>query len=218
MEFKTREQWLLTVATIINDELFQPNIAGYSPPLSTYSMTAPNTPTVKGGRILGECWSRAASADGSNAIFITAALDESDSQKIVETLIHEMVHAFDDNKHGHGATFAALCRLVGLQGGKTPRSENSYTATTATPKLQEHIQEILETVGQIPHAALTPALNGKKKQKNRQLKVECDECEFSFRTSQKNIDLLTVASCCPACECRGSLTTDGILGLDGWTL
>jgi hypothetical protein len=217
MEFTNREHWLTAVSTVLDEELFAPNITGYIAPKTSLSMTAPTTPTAKGGRILGECWTSAASADGSNAIFITAALDESDSQKIIEVLIHEKIHAFDDNESGHGKHFAGLCQRVGLQGGKTPRSECSFTATTATSDLEDHIVEILETVGPIPHAALTPALNGKKKQKNRQLKVECDNCEFSFRTSQKNIDLLTEASPCPCCGLP-HLTADGVNNLSGFTI
>lgn len=191
-----RETWLNNVATILCSERL--DIAINLPrPNYRLSMTQPSTKSNKRGRVLGTCWNTAASADQTNEIFITAELGESDSKKIIATLIHELVHAYDDNKNGHNATFAKYCRAVGLEGGKTARNDASFTATKASAELNEYLDTLIDDLGEIPHAACNANLSGKPKQKNRQLKMACniDSCGFHFRASQKMIDALNHRTC-----------------------
>ena len=68
------------------------------------------------------------------------------------------------------------------------------TATVAGERLNAVLAEIVEKVGEYPHAGMldNPA---KKKQSTRMLKVSCSECDWSFRTSQKNVDDMTSHQC-----------------------
>jgi hypothetical protein len=182
-----REQWLNSAALILIDEIIKPNFTGAIPAMR-YSMTAPKTGSKK---VLGQCWTRAASATGINEIFITASLDATDSAEILAVLVHEQIHALDDCASGHKGHFAAMAKKVGLEG--------KMTATYAGPKLAEHLQEIIRDLGEIPHAALNAALNGQKKQKNRQLLVSCNHCEFKFRASKTAIESIRHWEC-PACN------------------
>jgi hypothetical protein len=192
IEINSREHWLNVAADIMISELITP-VVEITPPLIRYSLTAPKSTGNKKGAILGECWNRVASSDGYNEIFITANMD--DSLEILAVLLHEQLHAFDNNQSGHGAPFQKLCRLTGLIGGNNGRSKNSYTCTVASEPLKIALQAIIDRIGNIPHAAMNTALSGKPKQKNRQLLVKCNTCEFKFRASQKIIDSIMHDNC-----------------------
>ena len=193
----TREQWLTATMSLVVDEILAPVLTANNidlPPVR-YSITAPKSTTKTVSRVLGECWSRAASGDATNEIFITALLGESDSVNILAVAIHEYLHAALDNQHGHAGPFVDLCKQVGLEGGKTDKAQHSFTATKPSDELTAHLTELVIEIGEIPHAAMTPALSGKKVQKNRQLLVACNRCEFKFRASQKTIDSMKYTYC-----------------------
>ncbi len=191
---KNREHWLITAADIMIDEIISPAITDIPPPQIRYSLTAPTTKQKK-SVVLGSCWNRAASADGTNEIFITSNLD--DSLRILDVLLHEQIHAFDDNQSGHGPRFQKLCRKVGLKGGGNGKVKESFTATVATPELKTLLEDIIADIGPIPHAKMDIDLNGTTKQKNRQKLMYCTNtgCEFKFRASQKMLDAMQYNKC-----------------------
>ena len=74
-------------------------------------------------------------------------------------------------------------------------------STTETPELIEILKTIVADLGEYPHAKII--LNKRPKQGTRNIKIECTDdngngCGFSFRTSQKNADMIQVVTC-PAC-------------------
>ncbi len=196
MKTATREQWLNTAAAIIIDEIIEPNINKPAPKMR-YSLTAPKASSTS--KVLGECWNKTASSDETFEIFLTANLGNTDSLLILSTLVHEQLHAYDGNKNGHKAPFQHLCKLVGLEGGRTNKAAHSFTATKASPELQAQLTDIIQTIGDIPHAKMAANLSGKKKQTNRQKLVECKSCGFKFRASQSAIDSMIYTECL-ACE------------------
>jgi hypothetical protein len=199
MEFTTRENWLKSAMAIIEEEILAPVLHRNAldlPPIR-YSLTAPKT-HIKNGKVLGECWARAASADGVNEVFLAATFDGADSVEVLAVAIHEYIHAALDNQHGHSGPFIDLCKEAGLEGGPTGRSKASFTATIAGPVLNAHLLDLVRELGDMPHGAMTPTLSGKKTQKNRQLLVKCSHCEFKFRASQKTIDSM-IHNDCLAC-------------------
>ena len=198
LQTSNRENWLNKAGTLLICEIIQPTLPFETIPLMAYSLTAPRAKQTE-MVVLGECWSRAASKNEHNAIFITATLGEQDSALILATLLHEQLHAIDDNQHGHGIEFQKLCQAVGLEGGRTARSECSYTSTVPSLQLRTKLDDIVEFLGAIPHTSLTPALSGKKTQKNRQLLVACNECGFKFRASRTAIDSIKHHDCL-ACD------------------
>ena len=200
---KTREQWLVAAVALINQEVFNKTIVDWSSVyynsrhnikkdgVQYYSVpkdvkvTCGFTPTGNTARrhTLGCCFPRAASKSGVNEIFISPV--EDDKVKILDTLTHELVHAIDDCQNGHNSRFWHLCCAIGL-------NENKPTSAAANKSLLVKLRKIGKTLGNYPHDLLT--LN-RKKQNTRNIKVSCDCCEFSFRTSQKNIDLMQVTNC-----------------------
>lgn len=94
----TREQWLqqaiLTLTPLFKEK-------GYAVPKCHVSCGFAST-DVKRGHI-GQCWSTKASSDKVNQIFISPAL--SDSVQVLDTLMHELIHAVDDCENKHGPVF-----------------------------------------------------------------------------------------------------------------
>lgn len=194
----TREGWLKAAAELITDEVITPAL-DMPPPPYRVSMKEPDARQTR-HVVLGTCWARCGSADGHNEIFITASMGETDSVRLLDVLVHELLHAYDDLRSGHGPAFASMCRKVGLEPSKTDRAQASYTATVAGPELQQYLQELVDgVIGPIPHAALNPLQAGKPRQRNRQLLAECIPCGFKFRASRSALQSMT-NRVCPACQ------------------
>jgi hypothetical protein len=146
----------------------------------------------KGGKLkrIGECWSNLASADNTTEIFICPS--QSDPVAVLAILLHELVHAAVGLKCGHKGAFKRVAVALGLEG--------KMTATYPGVKLASDLADLASTLGEYPHAALNTALSGRKKQGTRMIKLECDDCGWSCRTAQKNVDAGT-----PTCHCGGSI-------------
>jgi hypothetical protein len=157
--------------------------------------------------ILGQCWSTMASEDGVNHIFISPEMN--DAARVLDVLIHELVHAADDCKSGHKGDFAKHAKKLGLTG--------QMTATVATPELAELLADLAKGIGPYSHATLypmgkpvrpkgetpgeetpeepedTPVHSGPKKQGTRMVKVACvAECECGgmiLRTTEKWLEV-----------------------------
>jgi hypothetical protein len=69
------------------------------------------------------------------------------------------------------------------------------TATVAGERLNAVLTEIVEKIGKYPHAGMLENPSEKKKQGTRMLKVSCSDCDWSFRTSKKNVDDMTSREC-----------------------
>ena len=131
-------------------------------------------------RVIGECWSNEASGDGAVEIFITPSL-QSDGSRVADVLTHELCHAALGSAAGHGKTFKRLATRLGLTG--------KMTATVAGEGWHEWADPILARLGPLPGAELAGGLaGGKKKQTTRMLKLVCDDCAWSCRTTASMIE------------------------------
>jgi hypothetical protein len=192
---QTREEWL-EAAVKITEPLFTG--AGYKVPKVRVTCGWPS----RGGlsqkkRTIGQCWDTTASSDKIHQIFISPWLDDPvDDFGVLPVLIHEVVHAVVGIAEGHNKVFGKCARAVGLAG--------KLTATTGSPELLEKCKGYVKTLGKYPHAKLDPKKSPVKKQSTRMIKMECGECGYVARTSQKWID--DVGPChCPA---HGEMAVD----------
>lgn len=191
----TREQWLRGAVDLLNERVFKP--AGYETPSDVkVSCGWPSAGGV-GSRqaTIGQCFNRASSSNGVNEIFISPRL--SDPIKCLDVLAHELVHAIDDCKSGHKGAFRKMATAIGLEG--------KMTATNASPELLERLNAISEFLGEYPHGELSA--NGKK-QGTRMKKISCNSCEFAFRASQKQIDIIDFDKGCLSIGCDGELSVE----------
>ena len=109
MKVITREQWLQNAVQALTP-LFLAR--GYTVPKCHVSCGFAST-DVKRGHI-GQCWSTRASEDQVNQIFISPAL--SDAVLVLDTLMHELIHAVDDCQNKHGPVFKKMALTLGLKG------------------------------------------------------------------------------------------------------
>ena len=101
--------------------------------------------------------------------------NQDDSLRVLDVLVHELIHAIDDCQSGHGAPFRRIALAVGLTG--------KMTATVASPELEEKLKVILEKLGEYPHAKIQAV---KKKQSTRMIKHVCEnECGAIIYASRK---------------------------------
>ena len=190
----SRENYLIQATDIMRKSLFKPK--GYKVPkveLSISWATRGNKSNKGRAKVVGQCFPKQMHAGGINQIVITPNYDGSTikgSLDILGTLVHELVHAVDNCVSGHGKAFKDCALAVGLLPPmrSTPESE----------ELKEYLRKnILDKLGLFPHQKVTL---GGKKQSVRNIKVECTSCEFSFRTSRKNVELMDELSHCLACD------------------
>ena len=196
---KTREEWLTTMVRVAHTDLFRKLPAGgmhhgvtKSLPKFRVSCSWPGGGSAR--KRIGECWSPSASATGHTEMFISPRM--SDVVKVVESLIHEMVHMYVGCEHGHKAPFRRLAIAVGLEG--------KMTSTHADPNLVKVIKRMAKKCGTYPHADMS-GLGGRTKQSTRLIKATCqndgdEECGMVIRTTQKWIDHAERGLNCPICE------------------
>ena len=200
----TREAWLESAV-----EAFRPRFEEFGAPLP--ERVHVSVGFAKGARaesktILGQCWKGAASDDGVNHIFISPEIG--DTAVVLETLLHELVHAADDTANplkrlDHKGLFAELATRLGFLG---PMDETPSSAALAA-----ELMLIAETLGDYPHGKLnasrkpvkteSPAAvgtggvivlsSGPKPQTNRYFVARCPkpECEgWGGRFTRKHLE------------------------------
>lgn len=185
----TREAWLLKAIECLTPH-FQSK--GYTVP--PVRVSTGFTGSRSGYKAIGSCWSNDAAKDGINQLFISPVI--SDSLRVLDVLVHELVHSVVGVAEGHNKVFKRCALAVGLEG--------KMTATVASHSLIETtLKPIIKIIGEYPHAELTPSMSGKKKQGTRMIKLSCD-CGYSVRTTQSNIDIgLPVCPCGELLKQRG---------------
>ena len=184
-KFNTREEWLTEGIALLNSEVFA--AVGETVPAVRVSVGWPGGRGSKNS-VIGQCWASRAAGDNVAQIFISPVLE--DGVRVLDVLVHELIHAIDDCQSGHRGRFAKIARAVGLEG--------KLTATAAGEALSVKLSGILAKLGDFPHAALVNATanSGPKKQGTRMLKVECPADGYIVRTTQKWLDLGV-----PTCPC-----------------
>tara|TARA_R110002012_G_scaffold98434_4_gene236031 strand:+ start:1037 stop:1675 length:639 start_codon:yes stop_codon:yes gene_type:complete len=153
------------------------------------------------GQHLPTAWNK----EQNHEMLISPTLE--DGVQVVGVLIHEMCHAIQSHLYhdekgrltvkAHGKEFRKIAIAVGLEG--------KMTATTESPELKIKIEKWISEIGKYPHSEIN--LKGRKKQGVRNLKVQCQSCEWSFRTSNKNILLMASTKCLCCGDDEGLIVT-----------
>ena len=168
---KTREQWLNECAKLIKSEVFKP--AGFNLLLGKVKISC-GFPSKGGTRssqkTIGQCFNN--KINGFNEIFINPS--EANGVRVLDVLVHELVHAHDNCKSGHKAPFRKIAVAVGLEG--------RMTATVAGKELTSKLKSIIKRVGKYPHKKLD--ITDIKKQSTRMIKVSCGCCGSIARMSR----------------------------------
>lgn len=178
--YTTREEWLNAAV-----EAVRPWFDAVEAPLPEQVRVSCGFPGGGSPRKrIGECWSRAASADGVHNVFVSPILadlvDVEQRRGVLEVVVHELVHVADDNQSGHTGRFLQVATALGLDG--------KMTATTIGPELMPKLIALAEELGPYPHSAIRLGA-GRKTQSTRMLKVECPYCGYTVRTTRKWLEV-----------------------------
>ena len=163
-----REAWLAAAV-----EQLRPLFAqkGYVVPECRVSCGFAST-GVRSGHI-GQCWPRRSSRDGVNQIFISPALE--DPVDVLDTLVHELVHAVDDCQHKHGKEFKKIALRMGLKG--------PMRSAGAGPELKIRLQALAQSLGAYPHGRL--AVPAKAAARPPRPRARCETCGFEVPMLKK---------------------------------
>jgi len=157
-----RETWLWEMVKQLKLRVFKP--AGIALDLTNIKVSV-GFPATGGARnrnrTIGVCYASHVSTAKYNEIFINPTLD--DTVRVTGVLVHELIHAIDDCKHGHMGVFRKMAIACGLTG--------KMTATTESDALIAKINDIVKVIGKYPHKRLD--YTNRKKQGTRNLKIEC---------------------------------------------
>lgn len=188
-----REAWLLECVTMLRPTFSD---GGYElPEKIRCSCSWPSkSGLAKRKRRIGEVWSAECSGDASFEVFISPVLKE--SGEVAATLVHELVHTAVGIECKHRKPFTTVAKAIGLEG--------KMTETVAGTALTARLQELIETLGEYPHARLV-ASNMPKTQTTRMLKVTCKECGCVARLTRKWLDEAGT----PTCGCGGVMKEEG---------
>jgi hypothetical protein len=166
-----RMAWLEAGKDFLAERIFNP--AGYSVPENIrISFGWPR----RSQNAIGQCWGAESSRDGQYEIFVTPALDRTDSARILDILAHEMVHAVVGLECSHKGAFRTCAHAIGLEG--------KMTATVAGATLKKTLDAYVAGVGPCPHGALS-AMTKAGKQGTRLLKAVCPTCGYTVRITKK---------------------------------
>lgn len=192
MVHTTREGWLLTFV-----DAARPKFEEVGAPLPEKVRVSIGFPS-KGERskVVGECWADFATPDKVCEIFIRPNM-HSGPLEILGTLTHELMHAAVGHEAKHGPKFSKPLKALGMEGKAKSMGDG--------PGWREWAEPILAELGAYPGAQLTDIkiVGGGKAQKNRHVKLECNDCGFTCRTSKTQIEAHSLLVC--PTECGGVL-------------
>jgi hypothetical protein len=167
-----REAWLREAYALIRKELLPEAPAFVAVTWGFPSHRA----TSRRKRTIGQCWSGSAvkgGIEGGRVILVSPVIDA--PLEVLDTLLHEMIHAALPADAGHRAPFSRICRRIGLV--------KPWTATTPSPELKTKLEGYLKKLGPWPGGHLIV----KPKEKGRQMKAECG-CGRILRCAKKTFE------------------------------
>lgn len=77
---------------------------------------------------------------GVNIIMLTGKV--SDGARLLDVVLHELIHAVDNGASGHGGHFKRVAKKAGLLG--------PMKRTTASPELQAYLSALAQRLGRVP--------------------------------------------------------------------
>ena len=164
----TREAWLLAAV-----EHLRPLFAakGFSVPPCQVSCGFASTGTRSGH--VGQCWSTKSASNELNQIFIAPTLKS--AYEVLDTLVHELVHAVDNCENKHGKEFKKIALKMGMKG--------PMRSAEAGPELKVTLTSLLDTLGQYPHGHLKVGM--RKAPRRDRPRAKCKHCGYQVPMLKK---------------------------------
>ena len=164
----TREAWLLAAVALLRP-LFAAK--GFSVPPCQVSCGFASTGTRSGH--VGQCWSTKSASNELNQIFIAPTLKS--AYEVLDTLVHELVHAVDNCENKHGKEFKKIALKMGMKG--------PMRSAEAGPELKVTLTSLLDTLGQYPHGHLKVGM--RKAPRRDRPRAKCKDCGYQVPMLKK---------------------------------
>lgn len=171
----TREEWLKRGVRALRPLLRKAGVVMRDRWQVSMSLTSTS-------RSVGQCWHGSTSQSGQTTnILISPEL--SDPVEILDTLLHEMIHASLPPETQHGASFRQACAAIGLTKGRP-------TEASAGPALRKVLVRVARFLGQFPHDPMIIDGFERRKKKGGYWPVFCSPTEPRYRVqiSAKALD------------------------------
>jgi SprT-like family len=172
----TREGWLVAGMALLDKEFFSG--MGYTLPEKVQcSCGWP----LRSSKAIGQCHPPTVSKDGTTHLFLCPTQDE--PLRVLDILLHEMIHAQVGCEHGHKKPFKKRMKEVGLVGKATA------TECAEGSELWLKLSSIATELGPYPHAAVSKkgGTIGKKGTTWTRLQSPEDE-SYRITISPKNLE------------------------------
>jgi len=165
---ETREAWLNAGIAALDEKYFAGN--GYDLPKALRASCG--FPRASSNAI-GQCWDPEVSADETYEIFICPT--QAAPVRVLDILLHELIHASVGIKEGHKGMFRKLAKEFGLEG--------PMRATFAEDgsELHKELQVFAGRLGDYPHGAMTKK-RGAGKTPNKWIRFKSEQ-EDSYRVT-----------------------------------
>lgn len=183
-----RENWFNAALPLLKERVFMPEGLKVPDNVRIGVGTLSSRSGKSNSTNIGVCFPAERSESNTIEIFISPELD--DSNRVLDVVCHELIHAIDGNQNGHKGPFRTMALAIGLEG--------KMTSTTASERLNGTLSEIVKEIGEYPHEKLDTSRQ--KKQGTRMLKMECSECGWNFRTNKTQLAAMTINTCL---SCQG---------------
>jgi len=206
-----REDWLNEIA-----KRMAPRFEALGHPLPPYRIAIGFTSRGKRSAVIGECWDARASADKHHEILIRP--DQAEPMSVAATLAHELAHAAVGLKEGHKGKFATVVLALGLQRPLTattagqafidwvqpilddigplphgrlswPSERRAVPAPAPGDDGEAHREEDGGERDSDGDSDGEGASSAPPKQSTRLRKVECTDCGYTVRVTQKWLDV-----------------------------
>jgi hypothetical protein len=138
---KTREEWLEKAVKLLDKEFFSGR--GYKLP---EKMKVACGFAKGGGDVIGQCWCPTVTEDNVTHMFICPTQGE--ATRVLDILLHEMIHACLGVKAKHGPQFKKLATEFGLTG------KMRATVVAEGSELQKKLITMSGVLGDYPHSAI----------------------------------------------------------------
>jgi hypothetical protein len=168
-KYTNRESWLLAAIDLLRPVFLSKNHVIPTDVMVSCGFASTGTRSHH----IGQCWSKRSSTNGQNQIFISPALHE--PVEVLDTLVHELVHAVDDCEHKHGKEFKKIALSLGMNG--------PMRSAGAGPELKEKLKDLAQKLGTYPHGKLQVA--HRKAVSRARARAKCPECGFQVPMYRK---------------------------------
>jgi hypothetical protein len=128
----SRENWLLDAV-----EIFRPWFEEHGAKIPEQVRVSVGYAKRQRKGTIGVCYASVAAEDGVHQLFMSPELV--DPSRVLDVLLHELIHAYDDCKSGHKGEFARVAKALGLTG--------KMTATVASEELTARLKEVIDKLG-----------------------------------------------------------------------